>query len=466
LTSYRTTALPEQHTVRRPRLETGLPRVAIAGRPNVGKSTLYNRFAGGRRAITDPTPGVTRDPVGGVWEHNGKKAFLFDTGGIKSGAEGMDALVAHKSREAIDRAACIILVLDVREYTAEDEELVESLRPRADKVIVAVNKVDTEKHEDAVGEFWALGFPRLFAVSAAHGRNCDELADAVFGSLDFSKGAEPEAEAREAEITLAILGKPNTGKSTLINKLLGEDLAIVSDIPGTTRDIVEGHLEFKGRNYRILDTAGIRKKSRVQENVEYYSVTRAIASIEEADVVLLLIDAREGLADQDKKIADQIVKKGRGVILVLNKWDLMPQSKKTLEEAAEKIRFQFPVLDFAPVQAVSARTGRNVETLLEKAALISEQLDRRIETGALNRALEEWVKAVPPPRDGRRAFKMRYITQVRTRPLRFVLFVNRTEDFPPAYAGYIKNKIRQLGFGDVPLELELRLRASAGRPRK
>jgi len=436
-----------------------LPEVAIAGRPNVGKSTLFNRFIGRRKAITDPTPGVTRDPVGGVWRHRGKTAFLRDTGGIRPNAEGMDALVAQKSRETFVRAACIILVLDVEEYTAEDEELVASLRSCADRVIVAVNKVDTEKREESLGEFWALGFPRLFAVSAAHGRNCAELADAVFDSLDFSEQAEP-AEAPPGEITLAILGKPNTGKSTLLNKLIGEDRSIVSDIPGTTRDIVEGRLEYRGRPYRILDTAGIRRKSRVQENIEYYSVTRAIDSIAEADVVLLLIDATEGLAEQDKKIADQIVKKGRGVILVLNKWDLVPRGKKALAEAADKIRFQFPILDFAPVEAISAQTGWNVETLLEKAANIAGQLNKRVETGILNRALEEWVKATPPPRDGRRAFKIRFITQVRKHPVHFVLFVNRTEDFPSAYLGYIKNKIRGLGFADIPIEMEMRLRES------
>ncbi|MCL1818308.1 MAG: GTP-binding protein, partial [Spirochaetaceae bacterium] len=186
--------------------DEAMPQVAIAGRPNVGKSTLFNRFAGRRKAITDPTPGVTRDPVGGVWEHRGKRAFLRDTGGIRPGAEGMDALVAQKSREAFELAACIILVLDVQEYTAEDEELVASLRSRADRVIVAVNKVDTEKREESLGEFWALGFPRLFAVSAAHGRNCAQLADEVFASLDFSAREEPAAPVRE-EITLAILGK-------------------------------------------------------------------------------------------------------------------------------------------------------------------------------------------------------------------------------------------------------------------
>ncbi|MDR1625010.1 MAG: GTP-binding protein, partial [Spirochaetia bacterium] len=213
---------------------------------------------------------------------------------------------------------------------------------------------------------------------------------------------------------------------------------------------------------RLLDTAGIRRKSHVTEDVEYYSVNRAIAAIEDADVALLLIDAAGGLAEQDKKIAYQIVKKGRGIILVLNKWDLAPRGKKALREAAEKIRFQFPVLDFAPVLAVSAKTGWNVEALLEKAAGIHEELCRRVETGVLNRALGEWTVENPPPRDGRRRYKTRFITQVCVKPVKFILFVNRKEGFPSFYALYIKNKLRGLGFEDIPIDLELRTREKQG----
>jgi GTP-binding protein len=399
--------------------------------------------------------------VKGLWEHGGRTVLLLDTGGIRAQAAGIDALVSQRSREAFTRAQIIILLLDVREITPEDEELIACLRPYAPRVIAAVNKVDTENHEDAVGEFRTLGFRQVFAVSAAHGRSCDELADAVFSGIDFSlyeEEGEPGREAAREEITLAILGKPNTGKSTLVNRLLGEELSIVSEVPGTTRDILEGGITFRGKNFRLLDTAGIRRKSHVTESVEYYSVNRAIAAIEDADVALLLIDAAEGLAEQDKKIAAQIVKKGRGIILGLNKWDLMPRNKKALAAAAEKLRFQFPVLDFAPVMAVSARTGWNLDELLVKAREIDAQLQRRIETAALNRALEAWVSENPPPRDGRRQYKIRFITQVSIKPIRFILFVNKKDGFPLSYLGYVKNKIRGLGFQDVPFAMDLRTR--------
>jgi GTP-binding protein len=430
------------------------------GRPNVGKSTLFNRLIRRRKAITDAVPGVTRDPVKGVWEHNGRKALLVDTGGIRPGAEGLDAIVSQKSVDVFSRAECIILLLDIMELTAEDEDVIASLRPFSAKLVAAVNKADTENREDALGEFWSLGFSRVLAISSAHGRNCEELADAVFEQIDFSRFADDSGDNPGGDLTIAILGKPNTGKSTLVNRLLGEELAIVSDIPGTTRDILEGRIAFKGRTFQLLDTAGIRRKSHVSENVEYYSVNRAIASIEDADVVLLLIDATEGLAEQDKKIAAQIVKKGRGVILVLNKWDLMPQGKKALKDAAGRLRFQFPVLDFAPVIAVSAKEGWNVEDLLSKAVAVNAQLERRVETGVLNRALEAWTEENPPPRDGSRRYKIRYMTQVRSKPLRFVLFVNRKEGFPPSYLGYIKNRVRGLGFEEVPVDIELRSRST------
>jgi GTP-binding protein len=437
--------------------------VAIAGRPNVGKSTLFNRLIRRRKAITDPSPGVTRDPVQGVWEHGGRKVLLVDTGGLRpEDAGGLDALVSKKSMDVFSRAECVILLLDIRELTAQDREVIACLRPYSAKLLVAVNKADTEDHEDALGEFWTLGFKRLFAVSSAHGRNCDELADAVFRQIDFSRSVEAESSA--GELTIAILGKPNTGKSTLVNRFLGEEFSIVSDIPGTTRDILEGRIVFGGKTFRLLDTAGIRRKSQVSGNVEYYSVNRAIASIEDADVVLLLIDAAEGLAEQDKKIAAQIVKKGRGVILVLNKWDLMPQGEKALKDAAGRLRFQFPVLDFAPVIAASAKEGWNVEALLSKAAAVNAQLERRIETGALNRALEGWTEENPLPRGAGRRYKIRFMTQVRAKPIRFVLFVNRKEGFPLSYVGYIKNKLRGLGFGEVPIDIQLRTRSTGEKP--
>jgi GTP-binding protein len=411
--------------------------------------------------------------------------LLVDTGGIQPEAGGLDALVSKKSMDVFARAECVILLLDIRGLTAGDEEVIACLRPYSAKLIVAVNKADTEDHEAAIGEFWALGFSRMFVVSSAHGRNCGELATAVFDLIDFSRPAAGELSGGDSsggdihdgdstsggitggdrsggdtsgDITIAILGRPNTGKSTLVNRFLGEELSIVSDIPGTTRDVLEGRIAFQGKTFRLLDTAGIRRKSHVNADVEYYSVNRAIAAIEDADVVLLLIDAVEGLAEQDKKIADQIVKKGRGVILVLNKWDLMPTGRKALKAASDRVRFQFPVLEFAPVIMVSAREGWNVEDLLKKAAVVSSRLERRIETGVLNRALADWMEENPLPQGRGRRYRIRFMTQVRVKPVRFVLFVNRKEGFPSSYLGYIKNRVRGLGFQEVPVDIELRTR--------
>ncbi len=434
-----------------------LPLVALVGRPNVGKSTLFNRLVRKRKAITDPTPGVTRDPVTEVWEREGRKVLLVDTGGIRLGASGFDREVTRRSVATFERADCIVLLTEVSEVTGEDEEVFQSLRPYAGKVILAVNKVDTELRDDLLGEFWGYGFSEVVAVSAAHGRNCEELEEAIFDRIDFSRYPAVMDELPAPDLTVAILGKPNTGKSTLVNSLLGEDRSIVSDVPGTTRDVIEGTFVHRGRRVRILDTAGIRRKTKVKEDVEYYSVNRAIASVEEADVVFLLIDSLEGLAEQDKKIAAQIVKKGRGVVLVLNKWDLMEGGKKKFAETEDRLRFLFPVLDFAPVVAVSAKTGWNLDSLLKTTFRIKAQLDKRIETGLLNRRLEQWVNENPPPLDGRRRFKLRFMTQVRVNPVRFVLFMNRAKDFPDFYVGYLKNKIRKdFDFPDVPIDLEVK----------
>jgi len=437
-----------------------LPLVAIVGRPNVGKSTLFNRLMRRRIAITDSRPGVTRDPLSGVLQLDGGSVRLVDTGGIRPGAEGMDAEVSGRSLAYLEKADLIVFMLEIGELTGEDQEVLAVVRRFADKVVLVVNKVDTEAREGAAGEYLALGFPDTVFLSSAHGRNCGELEDMLSRRIDFSRFPESGAEPSPGQdATIAVLGKPNTGKSTLFNRLLGSEESIVSPIPGTTRDVLEGRFEYRGKVIRILDTAGIRRKAKVTEDVEYYSVNRAIAGIRDADVVFLLIDAVEGLAEQDKKIADQIVRKGRGIVLALNKWDLMEGGKGAFKTVESRLRFQFPVLDFAPVIPISARTGWNLDRLPAAALEIKAQLERRVETGVLNRALASWTGENPPPRDGRRRFKIRYMTQVRTRPLRFVLFVNHGEGFPASYIGYIKNRLRSdFGFRDVPLDIEVRSR--------
>jgi len=411
--------------------------------------------------------GVTRDPIKTLWKYRDREAFLVDTGGIRAEeVKPLDQLVIGKSKKTIEEADCIILLVSIEGLTGEDEELLEDLRPFSHKVLLVVNKVDTEERETHLGEFFGLGFGEPIPVSATHGRNCEELTERVFSFLELDGHFQEQRDSGETDgaefLTLAVLGKPNTGKSTLVNRLLGKEVSIVSDIPGTTRDIVEDFFLFEGRKIRIFDTAGIRRKTKVREDVEYYSVHRALEGIREADVVFLLIDVAEGLTEQDKKIAAQIVKKGRGIILVVNKWDTIKGGKRAFKEVEDKIRFQFPVLDFAPIIPISAKTGFNMETLLKTAFSLKKQLQTRIETSTLNRALAQWMEKNPPPQMGKKRYKVRFITQVRTSPVRFVLFVNRVEGFPGFYVGYIRNRLREeFHLPSIPIEIELKSRGSS-----
>ena len=384
----------------------GAPRVAILGRPNVGKSSIFNALIGRRRAITHPEPGVTRDAVEAECAFGGTRLILIDTGGYtrenaaRSGRQNaarsgrkIEELVAERSLRAAREADLALLVLDATEMTSADEDFIEKLRPLSEKILLVVNKVDTPDRDSLVWNAHAYGFANVVGVSAAHNRNLEQLKDLVSALLEaiprnalFS--AMPEREHFEAVVKIAILGKPNTGKSSLANRLSGEERSIVSASPGTTRDVVEGRFLYRGNSFQVLDTAGIRRKSRVADAVEYYSVRRAIESIRDADVVFLLIDATEGLSDQDKKITDQVVKEGRGIILVLNKWDLLAKKPRLLTEASERVRFQFPMLRFAPIAPVSALNGYGVSALLDTTLTMWDQLHRRIGTGRLNQALE------------------------------------------------------------------------------
>ncbi|MCK5201923.1 MAG: ribosome biogenesis GTPase Der, partial [Spirochaetales bacterium] len=404
--------------------KNGLPMVAVVGRPNVGKSTLFNRMVGRRKAITDPTPGVTRDPVEAVYNFDNRRVRLIDTGGYKVEQEGLDILVGSRSLEIIESADLVMLLMDVMEITPEDEALVKILRKYSKKVLIIVNKVDHQGREADVWNYYSLGFDNVVGMSAEHGLGMTELDEKLEELIDFDIERESD-DVSEHQITLTIMGKPNTGKSTLINRLLGRTASIVSDIPGTTRDIVEGKFEHGKIAYKVLDTAGIRRKKKVGENVEYYSVNRAFQSIEEADVVLLLIDAVDGLADQDKKIAAQIVKKGRGVILVLNKWDKLKDIPNQMEAVKDRIRFLFPVLAFAPIIPISALTGEGVDQLLNQVNNVWKQLNKRIETARVNEALKRWTENQEPPRHSRGRYKLMYGTQIRTNPVHFVFFINR-----------------------------------------
>jgi len=436
--------------------ENGMPVVAVIGRPNVGKSTLFNRMLGRRKAITDPTPGVTRDPVEGIYSFDNRSVKLIDTGGYKVEQEGLDSLVSKRSIEVMEKADLVLFLMDVMEITPEDEALMKILRKYSKKVLVVVNKVDNQGREAEVWNYYSLGFDHVVGMSAEHGLGLTELDEKIEELIDFDIIREKEDNSQH-QISLAIMGKPNTGKSTLTNRLLGRNASIVSNIPGTTRDIVEGTFDHSNKVYKVLDTAGIRRKKKVGENVEYYSVNRAFKSIEEADVVLLMIDAVEGLADQDKKIAAQIVKKGRGVILVLNKWDKLKEIPNQMEAVKDRIKFLFPILSFAPVIPISALTGEGVDKVLSQVQNVWTQLNKRVETARLNEALKRWIENQEPPRHSNGRYKMLYGTQFKANPVQFVFFINKKNGFPDSYLQYITNNIRKdLGFSSIPLHVDLK----------
>ncbi|MDR2246389.1 MAG: ribosome biogenesis GTPase Der [Treponema sp.] len=449
-----------------------LPVVVLAGRPNVGKSTLFNRLLRLKKAITDPTPGVTRDPVSADAFIAGKPVRLIDTGGFKLDREAppandpsgdtLDDLVVGRTVETIRRADLIVLILEAGELTGEDEAFIDFLRPFQDRLVAAVNKTEGGRRGNESWNILSYGFDRVYLISAEHGDNIGELEAAIAERLDFSQVEIDDAATRP--IRIALLGKPNTGKSTLSNRLTASEGSIVSPAPGTTRDVVEGTFTYRNRQFRILDTAGIRRKSKVTENIEYYSVNRAIKSIDEADIVFLLIDAQEGLTAQDKKIAALAHDRGRGIILTLNKWDAMPTVKNTFQAVRDRIRFFFGQMEFAPIVPISAAGGSGVEELLKLALRVYSQLIRRVDTGPLNQALEKWLEESPPPVGTQTHFKVRYAVQVSENPVKFVIFVSRPQAVTEPYIAYLRNRIRRdLGFSLIPVDIEIRGSSGPGK---
>ncbi|MDR2659980.1 MAG: ribosome biogenesis GTPase Der [Spirochaetaceae bacterium] len=445
-----------------------LPVVALAGRPNVGKSTLFNRLLRKRRAITDPKPGLTRDPVAASALIAGIPVRLIDTGGYKldrgepdSDENILDSLVVERTLRTIERADIVVLVLAAGELTAEDEEFIKLLRPLSDKLIVAVNKTEGGRLLSEAWNIMRFGFDKIYPVSAEHGDNISDLSDAIAEKLEkngaFLGGGVFSAAAPENLIKISIVGKPNTGKSTLSNRLCSEAASIVSDIPGTTRDVIEGRFVWKGVDFEVMDTAGIRRKSRVNENIEYYSVNRAIKTMDEADIIVLMVDAPEGFSDQDKKIASLACDKGRGVIFALNKWDAMPDIKNAFNAARDSLYFSLAQMKYAPVLALSAKNGEGVGALLNTAVKMFEQLNRFTETSTFNDFLERAQSQNPPPHGPQTRFKIKYGVQISANPVVFRLFVSRPAAFTNAYHSYICNQIRkELSYDMIPITLEIR----------
>ncbi|NLW07165.1 MAG: ribosome biogenesis GTPase Der [Clostridia bacterium] len=430
------------------------PVVAIIGRPNVGKSTLFNRLTGGRVAIVENTPGITRDRLYRDAEWCGRSFTLVDTGGIAAQVDDpLLAQVRRQAEQALQQADIILFMVDARAaLTADDEEVALILRRAGRPVILVANKVEDFSNPAALHEFYRLGLGEPFPISAAHGMNIGDLLDKIVAML-------PEVTEQEEKDSLrvAVVGRPNVGKSSLVNRLLGEERVIVSEVPGTTRDAIDSHIHFAGKEYVLIDTAGMRRKSRINASVEYYSVLRALRAVDRADIVLLVLDATEGVTEQDKKIAGYSHEQGKAAIILANKWDLLSKDDKTAAEYEEQIRQQLIFMSYAPVIFVSALTGQRVQRILPAIEAAGEAATRRINTAALNSLLQEAVLLNPPSSVKGQAVKINYATQVKVKPPTFLFFTNRPHDIHFSYQRYLENKLREsFGFEGTPIKIIFR----------
>lgn len=431
------------------------PVVAIVGRPNVGKSTLFNRIVGGRKAIVANEPGVTRDRNYAEVEWEGHPFTLIDTGGFEPvSKDRLFIQMREQCQLAMEEAHAILFMMDGKEgLTASDLEIADLMRRLNKPVFFIVNKIDGPKHEGKIFEFYGLGVDPIYPISAEHGYGIDELMDTLFKTLPPSI----EEKWREKAIRVTVLGRPNVGKSSLINRLLGYKRVIVDEAPGTTRDAIDTLIERDGKRYILIDTAGIRRKSRISLRLEQYSIVEALRSLDRSDVALLLLDPQEGVTDQDARIGGFIHEKGKGCILVVNKWDLIPKDSHTLIEFRERVYHDLKYLSYAPILFVSSLTGLRVMRILDTVNIVAEQTRKRIPTSQLNRLLERWVEKNSPPLYRNRRVRLNYITQVSTRPPTFAIYTNFPEGIHFSYERYLVNQMREeFGFEGVPLRLLFR----------
>lgn len=431
------------------------PIVAVVGRPNVGKSTLFNRIAKKSVSIVEDIPGVTRDRLYMDAEWLGREFTLIDTGGIElETADKMLNLVRHQAQLAIDEADVILFIADGKVgLTSADEEIATVLRNTRKPVILAVNKIDSQKNVHDVYEFYNLGLGEPIAISAVNMMNLGDLLDQIIEK--FPK-IEQEND-NEDEIKVAVIGRPNVGKSSLVNALIGEERSIVSDIPGTTRDAIDTKLFKDGMYYIFIDTAGMRRKAKIDLPVERYSVIRSLRAVDRADVVLLVIDAVDGVTEQDKKIAGYAHEAGKGCIIIVNKWDLIEKDSKTTLRYTENIRGELAFMQYAPVLYISALTKQRVHRVTELVHYVAEQHAMRIATNVLNQLVTDAVNINPPPSEKGKRLKVLYVTQANIKPPTFVFFVNDPEIMHFSYLRYLENKLREaFGFEGTPLHLVLR----------
>ncbi|CEI83760.1 GTPase Der [Oceanobacillus oncorhynchi subsp. incaldanensis] len=430
--------------------------VAIVGRPNVGKSTIFNRLVGERISIVEDTPGVTRDRIYSEAEWLNQTFNIIDTGGIEMVDEPLLNQMRQQAEIAIDEADVIIFMLNGREgITAADEEVAKLLFKSNKPVVLAVNKMDNPEMREMVYEFYALGFGQPFPISGTHGLGLGDMLDEVVAHFPENE----ETEKEDDTIYFSLIGRPNVGKSSLVNALLNENRVIVSEIEGTTRDAIDTKLRKDDQDFVIIDTAGMRKRGKVYESTEKYSVLRALRAIERSDVVLVLIDAETGIREQDKKIAGYAHEAGRAIVIVVNKWDTVDSDEKAMKDFETKIRAHFQYLDYAPIVFLSAKTKKRLHTLIPMVQLASENHSKRVQTNVLNDVIMDAIAMNPTPTLKGRRLKVLYATQVAVKPPSFVVFVNDPELMHFSYERFLENKIRDaFDFAGTPIKIFARRR--------
>ena len=432
------------------------PMIAIVGRPNVGKSALFNKLIGQRVSIVEDTPGVTRDRIYGESDWNGRKFILIDTGGIEPRTDSeILSFMREQALLAIGHADVIVFLTDIKTgLTASDQEVAGMLQRSGKPIVLAVNKMDaTGTVNPDFYEFYNLGLGDPIAVSAVHGHGTGDLLDECVRYFP----PEWEDEEEDDRVQVAVIGKPNVGKSSLTNKILGQQRTIVSDVAGTTRDAIDSYFENETGKYVFIDTAGMRKKSKVDESIERYSVLRAQMAIERADVCLILIDAQEGVTEQDTKVAGMAHEAGKASIIVVNKWDLIEKDGKTMDRMREDIRRDLGYMTYAPILFISAMTGQRVERLFELIQYVNNQAATRITTGMLNSVLADAQTRVQPPTDKGRRLKIYYMTQSGVKPPHFICFCNDARLFHFSYQRYLENQIRNVfGLEGTPIRMTIR----------
>lgn len=432
------------------------PVIAIVGRPNVGKSTIFNRLVGEMVAIVEDTPGVTRDRIYAEGEWLTSRFNVVDTGGIESGDEPLLMKMRHQAEIAIDEADVILFLVNGRDgITAADDEVAKLLYKSNKPVVLAVNKIDNPEMREKIYEFYSLGFGEPYPISGSHGLGMGDMLDAVIALFPEQKADETNEET----IYFSVVGQPNVGKSSLVNSILNENRVIVSDIEGTTRDAIDTNFTRDGNRYQIIDTAGMRKRGKVYEKTEKYSVLRALKAIERSDVVLVLIDAETGIQEQDKKVAGYAHEAGRAVVIVVNKWDTVDSNDKAMKEFEDKVRLYFKFLDYAPIVFLSAKTKKRLHTLLPSIHVASENHAKRVPTNALNDVIMDALAINPTPTLKGKRLKILYTTQVAAKPPAFAVFVNNPELMHFSYERFLENRIRDaFGFVGTPIKILARKR--------